>query len=70
MIIFPYLLMGPSLFTGIITLGVIQQVSNSFGEVNNSFSYLIDRWTDVTELRSIYRRLTEFEVALHPEAQA
>jgi len=70
MIIFPYLLMGPSLFTGIITLGVIQQVSNSFGEVNNSFSYLIDRWTDVTELRSIYRRLTEFELALHPEAQA
>ena len=68
MIIFPYLLMGPSLFTGIITLGVIQQVSNSFGEVNNSFSYLIDRWTDVTELRSIYRRLTEFEKALHPEA--
>ena len=61
MIIFPYLLMGPSLFTGIITLGVIQQVGNSFGEVNNSFSYLIDRWTDVTELRSIYRRLTEFE---------
>jgi peptide/bleomycin uptake transporter len=68
MIIFPYLLMGPSLFAGIITLGVIQQVSNSFAEVNNSFSYLIDRWTDVTELRSIYRRLTEFEKALHPEA--
>ena len=36
-------------------------------QVNNSFSYLIDRWTDVTELRSIYRRLTEFEKALHPE---
>ena len=67
MIIFPYLLMGPSLFAGIITLGVIQQVNNSFREVNDSFSYLIDRWTDVTELRSIYRRLTEFEKALHPE---
>ncbi len=64
MIIFPYLLMGPSLFSGIITLGVIQQVGNAFGKVNDAFSYLIDRWTDITELRSIHKRLTEFEKTL------
>jgi peptide/bleomycin uptake transporter len=64
MVIFPFLLMGPSLFTGLITLGVIQQVSNAFGKVNDAFSYLIDRWTDITELRSIYKRLSEFEKAL------
>ena len=64
MVIFPYLLMGPSLFTGLITLGVIQQVSNAFGKVNEAFSYLIERWTDITELRSIYKRLTEFENGL------
>ena len=61
MVIFPYLLMGPSLFSGLITLGVIQQVSNAFGKVNEAFSYLIERWTDITELRSIHKRLTEFE---------
>ena len=65
MVIFPYLLMGPSLFTGLITLGVIQQVSNAFGKVNEAFSYLIERWTDITELRSIYKRLSEFERTLH-----
>jgi peptide/bleomycin uptake transporter len=64
MVIFPFLLMGPSLFTGVITLGVIQQVSNAFGKVNDAFSYLIERWTDITELRSIYKRLSEFEKAL------
>ena len=64
MIIFPYLLMGPSLFTGLITLGVIQQVSNAFGKVNEAFSYLIERWTDITELRSIHKRLSEFERSL------
>ncbi len=64
MVIFPFLLMGPSLFTGLITLGVIQQVSNAFGKVNEAFSYLIERWTDITELRSIYKRLSEFEKAL------
>jgi peptide/bleomycin uptake transporter len=63
MVIFPFLLMGPSLFTGLITLGVIQQVSNAFGKVwNDAFSYLIERWTDITELRSIYKRLSEFEL--------
>jgi peptide/bleomycin uptake transporter len=45
-------------------LGVIQQVSNAFGKVNAAFSYLIERWTDITELRSIYKRLSEFEKAL------
>jgi peptide/bleomycin uptake transporter len=64
MVIFPFLLMGPSLFSGLITLGVIQQVSNAFGKVNDAFSYLIERWTDITELRSIYKRLSEFEKAL------
>jgi peptide/bleomycin uptake transporter len=64
MVVFPYLLMGPSLFAGLITLGVIQQVSNAFGKVNDAFSYLIDRWTDITELRSIHKRLTEFEERL------
>jgi peptide/bleomycin uptake transporter len=52
------------LFTGVITLGVIQQVGNAFGKVNDAFSYLIERWTDITELRSIYKRLSEFEKAL------
>ncbi len=64
MVVFPYLMMGPSLFAGLITLGVIQQVGNAFAKVNESFSYLIERWTDITELRSIHKRLSEFERAL------
>ncbi|MDI9336719.1 MAG: putative transporter [Gammaproteobacteria bacterium] len=70
MIIFPYLLMGPYLFTGVITLGVLTQVSDAFGRVNDSFSLLIDRWTDITELRSIYRRLYEFEQLLDHETSS
>ena len=40
-----------------------------FGKVNEAFSYLIERWTDITELRSIYKRLTEFEESLAAGAQ-
>jgi peptide/bleomycin uptake transporter len=66
-IILPYLLMAPSLFAGLITLGVITQTVNAFGQVHSAASFLISRWRDVTELRSVYRRLREFERAL-PEA--
>ncbi|MDX1795673.1 MAG: putative transporter [Hydrogenovibrio sp.] len=61
MIILPYLLMAPSLFTGAITLGIVTQTGNAFGKVNDSFSYLIDRWTDITKFLSVIKRLNEFE---------
>jgi len=61
MVIVPYLIMGPGLFTGAITLGVLVQVSNAFSKVRESFSVFIANWTTVTELRSINKRLREFE---------
>jgi len=64
MIIVPYLIIGPSLFTGAVLLGVVMQVVNAFGQVHNSFSMAIDNWTTITELRSIWKRLHEFEANL------
>ncbi|HIP62015.1 MAG TPA: putative transporter [Sulfurovum sp.] len=64
MIIVPYLLMGPSLFAGVVTLGVVTQTGNAFGKVNDSFSYLIDHWTDITKFMSVIKRLREFEKRL------
>ena len=60
----PYLLMGPSLFKGIILLGIITQTGNAFRKVNNSFSYLIKRWTQITKFISVVKRLREFEKKL------
>ncbi len=61
MVIVPYLIMGPGLFSGVITLGVLVQVSNAFSKVRESFSIFIANWTTITELRSIHKRLREFE---------
>src|SRR3989339_861955 len=61
MVIVPYLIMGPGLFTGLITLGMLVQVSNAFSKVRESFSIFIGNWTTITELRSIHKRLKEFE---------
>lgn len=64
MVIVPYIVMGPGLFTGLITLGVLIKVSNSFDQVRGSLSLFINNWTTITELRSIWRRLHEFEANL------
>ena len=64
MVIVPYILMGPGLFTGAMTLGVLVQTSSAFGQVQSSFSLFLQNWTRITELRSIYRRLSEFETAI------
>ncbi len=63
-IVLPYIIIAPSLFQSIITLGIVVQVSNAFGKVQHASSILLDRWTQVTELRSVYKRLKEFESVL------
>jgi len=65
MIIVPYLLMGPGLFTGAMTLGILIQTSSAFREVQGSFSLFMQNWTRITELRSIYKRLSEFENSIN-----
>ena len=64
MAIVPYLVMGPGLFTGMLTLGVMVQVSNAFSRVHGGFSLFLHNWTTITELRSIWKRLHEFEANL------
>lgn len=64
MIVVPFIIAGPSLFLGTITLGVLIQVANAFGKIENSFGFFIDNWTTITELRSIWKRLHEFEANL------
>ena len=64
MILAPYLLMGPGLFTGIASLGVMMQVGNAFQKVHGGFALFLHNWTTITELRSIWKRLKEFEMNL------
>ena len=63
-VILPTFLVGPSLFTGAVKLGTVVQVSNAFGKVHASFDIFLQNWTTITELRSIFKRLREFEEKL------
>ncbi|XUY26069.1 peptide antibiotic transporter SbmA [Agrobacterium sp. rho-8.1] len=54
----------PSIAAGKITLGVFTQIGNVFDQVRGSFQYLINSWTTIVELLSIYKRLRAFEAAI------
>lgn len=69
--VFGLFLMFPSIVAGTITLGLMSQINNAFGQVRGSFQYLISSWTTLVELMSIYKRLRSFERELdnNPEQE-
>lgn len=63
----PYIALGPTIVSGAITLGVMQQIIRAFSRVESSFQYLVNSWTTIIELLSIYKRLQAFEATLRGE---
>ena len=66
-VIFPYILLVPTIVAGKITLGPLNQILRAFGEVRSSFQYLVNAWSTIVELISIYQRLRGFEAKIHDE---
>jgi len=65
--IFPYVLLGPTIIAGKITLGAMNQILNAFAQVRTSFQYLVNSWSTIVELLSIYQRLRGFEARISGE---
>jgi peptide/bleomycin uptake transporter len=66
-VMFPYILLIPTLVAGTITLGIMQQILSAFAQVRHSFQYLVTSWRTIVELISIYQRLRGFEARIHDE---
>ena len=64
MVIVPYLALAPTIITGAITLGFVQQIIRAFGRVETSLQYLVRSWPIIVELISVWKRLREFEAKL------
>jgi peptide/bleomycin uptake transporter len=62
--IFPYILLAPTIVAGRITLGAMNQILNAFAQVRTSFQYLVNSWSTIVELLSIYQRLRAFEAKI------
>jgi peptide/bleomycin uptake transporter len=68
--IFPYIVLAPTIVAGKITLGAMNQILNAFEQVRSSFQYLVNSWTTIVELLSIYKRLRAFEAKISGEPLA
>ncbi len=63
----PYVALAPTIVAAGFTLGVMQQILRAFDRVTSSFQYLVNSWSTIVELMSIYKRLRAFEATLHDE---
>ena len=68
--IFPYIILAPTIVAGKITLGAMNQILNAFNQVQGSLQYLVNSWSTIIELISIYKRLRLFESEIGGEAAA
>ena len=66
--IFATLILIPTIAAGQITFGIMTQILSAFGQVSNSFQFLVNSWTTIIELISIYKRLQAFEATLTDKA--
>ena len=65
--IYSLVVLIPSIAAGKVTLGIFTQIGNVFDQVRTSFQYLINSWTTIVELMSIYKRLKAFESVIYDE---
>lgn len=59
-----YVSLGPTIVAGGMTLGVMNQTLRAFGRVEGSFQYLVNSWSTIVSLISIYKRLRTFEASM------
>ena len=64
MVIVPYIALAPTIVTGAITLGFVQQIARAFSKVETSLQYLVRNWHYIVEFLSVWKRLSEFEAKL------
>lgn len=62
--IFGTLVLIPSIVAGKVTLGLMSQIMNVFEQVRGSFQYVVNSWSTIVELLSIYKRLKAFEASI------
>ncbi|MEN9586586.1 MAG: hypothetical protein RIT15_161 [Pseudomonadota bacterium] len=60
-VLVPLIALGPAVIAGALTFGAWQQIVRAFGQVESSFQYLVNSWTDIVELISVFKRLRAFE---------
>jgi vitamin B12/bleomycin/antimicrobial peptide transport system ATP-binding/permease protein len=62
--IFPVLVAAPRYFSGAITLGVLSQIGNAFGQVQGSLSWFVESYGSLASWKATVDRLLTFQDAI------
>jgi peptide/bleomycin uptake transporter len=63
-IVVPFLVLGPTVIAGTLTLGMFAQTIRSFERIQTSFQVLVRNWASMVELMSVFKRLRTFEASI------
>jgi vitamin B12/bleomycin/antimicrobial peptide transport system ATP-binding/permease protein len=63
-VIFPFIVVAPRYFAGVIQLGEVMQTASAFGEVQGSLSWIVDNYSRLALWKATTDRLTGFESSL------
>ena len=63
-VVFPILVAAPRYFAGAISLGVLMQISQAFGQVQDSLSWFVNSYGTLANWKASVDRLLTFETAL------
>ena len=63
-VIFPYIVVSPAYFAGVVQLGDLMQTGSAFDNVRTALSYFISNYQSIAEWRAIMDRLSGFDQAI------
>jgi putative ATP-binding cassette transporter len=63
-VVFPILVAAPRYFSGAIDLGVLIQIANAFGQVQNALSWFVDSYPSLASWKATTDRLLTFEASV------
>ena len=62
--VIPYIVSAPFYFAGKITLGIMTQTANAFGNVNDALTFVVNYYVSLADFKAVLDRLTSFDNAI------
>jgi len=63
-VIFPYIVVSPAYFSGVMQLGGLMQTASAFNKLQEALSYFVTSYRNIAEFRAVVERLTGFGAAI------
>jgi putative ATP-binding cassette transporter len=63
-VIFPYVMVSPAYFSGVMQLGGLMQTGSAFNSVQTALSYFVTTYRTIAEYQAVVTRLSGFERAI------